>query len=338
MAVDGRVRWGVVGAGGFADTRAMPALAAAPNATLQAVMVRDRDRAEALARKHNARAAYDSIEALLADDQVDAVYICTPDDLHLAHTEAAAAAGKHVLCEKPMARSTEECLQMIGACERAGVRLGVAHMVRFRVQCRLARQLIDEGRFGQIVEVRAQSAFGQPGFAGAWRQEPGRGGGALWDLSSHAVDTLRYLAGDASDAVGIAGRSHFGYKLPDTVAALLRFDNEAMGFAEGTWAVPNRECPLEITGTEATLMVRRGLGGFTDPQAILIDAKGTHELPLVWQDEYTRQFEAFSRAVQDGAQFEVDGWAGLRVCEILTAVERSLQTGRGRASRTHAAP
>ena len=115
------IRWGVIGAGGFANARAIPGLKQGKNLRLQAVMVRDLDRAQALADRHGATEAHDSVESLLESPDVDAVYVCTPVDLHREHTEAAAAAGKHVLCEKPMAMDTEDCLAMIRACQQGGV-------------------------------------------------------------------------------------------------------------------------------------------------------------------------------------------------------------------------
>jgi len=156
------IRWGVIGAGGFADTRAIPGLKEARNARLQAVMVRDLVRAESLARKLGAVEAYDTIDALLASPQIDAVYICTPVDLHRAHVEAVATAGKHILCEKPMAMSVDDCRAMIETCAQHHVRLGVGYMMRYRAQCQVARQLIDEGILGEMVAGRAQNSFWYP--------------------------------------------------------------------------------------------------------------------------------------------------------------------------------
>ncbi|NLE76737.1 MAG: Gfo/Idh/MocA family oxidoreductase, partial [Chloroflexi bacterium] len=166
------IRWGVIGAGGFADARSIPGLKQSQSAHLQAVMVRDASRAAALAQKHGAHEAYDTVEALVASPNVDAVYVCTPVDLHPDHVEMAAAAGKHVLCEKPMALTVAQCQQMIETCRRHGVQLAVGYMVRYRPHCQMARRLIDQGRLGRIVAGRAQTVLWHAPSPTAWRHDP----------------------------------------------------------------------------------------------------------------------------------------------------------------------
>jgi len=159
---DGVVKWGAIGAGGFADKRFIPHFAGAPSAELHAVMVRDLDRARELADRHRASAAYDSVEALLSDDEVRVVYLCTPVHLHCEHVIAAARAGKHVLCEKPMARTEAECERMIRVCERQGVKLMMAFMNRFRPAHLGIREMMQRGELGTIVALRAQLASFYP--------------------------------------------------------------------------------------------------------------------------------------------------------------------------------
>ncbi|MBC7224807.1 MAG: Gfo/Idh/MocA family oxidoreductase [Anaerolineae bacterium] len=322
------IRWGVIGAGGFADRRAIPGLKKARNARLQAVMVRDLERARALARKHGAPEAYDRVEALLESPNVDAVYLCTPVDLHRVHTEAAAAAGKHVFCEKPMAMSVEDCQAMIRACEGAGVQLGIAYMMRYRPQCQVAKELIGEGRLGELVAGRAQNAFWYPEVPGAWRQDPARGkGGVLADVGSHCVDTLRFLMGEVVEVQGLTASAHFAYPVEDTAVALLRFANQALGMVDCSFAVPHRECPLELYGTRGAILVARALGPFPNPEMRLLDEAGEHQIPLPQVDAYTAEFEAMSQAIMDGRPHEVDGWEGLRITEILLAILRSAERG-----------
>jgi len=322
------IRWGVIGAGGFADARSIPGLKGAKNARLQAVMVRDMARAQALADKHGAPEAYDSVQALLQSPTVDAVYLCTPVDLHRPHTEAAAAAGKHVFCEKPMAMSVEDCRAMIEACKHHNVILGIAYMMRYRAHCQIAKDLIEEGRLGRLVSGRAQNAFWYPDMPGVWRQDPTRGmGGVLADVGSHCVDTLRFLMGKVVEVQGLLATAQFTYPVADTAQALLRFENEALGMIDCSFAIPHRECPLEVYGTEGAIIVTRGLGPFLDPQMRLLDADGAHEIPLPAINAYTVEFEAMSQAVLENRPPEVDGWEGLRITEVLLAIYRSAQRG-----------
>ncbi len=148
------VRWGVIGAGGFADKRAIPGMLEAENCRLHAVMVRDATRAQDLAEKHGAQAWYNDIGGLLADDAVDAVYVCTPVHLHREHTLRAAHAGKHVLCEKPLALTAEQGEEMARVCEMLGRLLVPGFMFRFHTCHRRMKEIIEAGALGQVVSAR----------------------------------------------------------------------------------------------------------------------------------------------------------------------------------------
>jgi predicted dehydrogenase len=287
-------------------------------------MVREIAHARALAEKHGATQAYDQVEDLLASPEVDAVYISTPVDLHRDHVIQAAKAGKHVFVEKPMAASVSECRQMIQACRDAGVHLGVAYMMRYRAQCQVARKYIQSGKLGELVMGRAQNTFWYPGDEQAWRQQPERSlGGVLYDVGSHAVDTLRFLMGEVVAVQGFTDSSHFDYEVEDTALGLLKFHSGAVGIIDCSWAVPNRLCLLEIYGTQGSLIVERGLGPFQDPKMRFIHPGGETviELPLV--NAYKAEFEAMSRSILLGRHPEVDGWEGMRITEILVALYRS---------------
>lgn len=226
------IRWGVIGAGGFADARSIPALLKCANASLTAVMSRDIDRANALAEKHGALEAYSRVEDLLASPNVDAVYISTPVDLHRDHVIQTAQAGKHAFVEKPMAAGVAECRDMIQACRDAGVRLGVAYMMRYRAQSQAAKKLIQSGKLGRLVMGRAQNTFWYPDEENAWRQQSERSlGGVLYDVGSHAVDTLRFLMGEVTAVQAFTEASHFDYEVEDTGIGVLRFQNGALGLS-----------------------------------------------------------------------------------------------------------
>lgn len=321
-----KIRWGVIGAGGFADKKAIPGLLRAQNAIVQAVMVRDRERAQALARKHGVPEAYDSVEALLNSSNIDAVYICTPVDLHRSHVEAAAAAGKHILCEKPMAMDIGDCVAMIQICKRYGVHLGVGYMMRYRPHVGIAKRWIQEGRLGQLILGRAQNVFWYSDTPHAWRLDPIRGkGGVLADVGSHCIDTLRFLMGEVVEVQGMARSLHFPQPIEDTAVALLRFENKSLGIVDCSYAIPNRECPLEIYGTKGSLLITRGLGPFADPLMRLLTEEKIQEISIPSFDNYTIEFEMVSQAFIEGREPEVNGWEGLRITEILLEMLRSVR-------------
>src|SRR5262249_5997359 len=159
--------WGIVSTGKHPDVKIAPAMAAAAGGELVAVYSRDQQRAEAFAQKHGARAAYSQLDELLNDSRVDGVFVSSPNALHFEHVVSAAEAGKHVLCEKPMATTMADALRMLKTCRHAGVTLGVAFNLRQHPAYIRARELVAAGTLGRIVLAQAQWAFGVRGRDGS---------------------------------------------------------------------------------------------------------------------------------------------------------------------------
>src|SRR2546427_6648916 len=164
--------WGIVGTGKHPDLKIAPAMAAADGGELVGVYSRDQHRAEAFAQMHDARAAYSKLGALLKDSRVDGVFVSSPNALHAEHVVQAAKAGKHVLCEKPMATTIADAVRMVQACRRAGVTLGVAFNLRQHPAYIRARELVAAGTLGRIVLAQAQWAFGVRGRDGSPTRTP----------------------------------------------------------------------------------------------------------------------------------------------------------------------
>jgi len=180
------IRWGVLGAGSVAQRRVMPAMNADPSCLLRSLMVRDRTRAEQLSARFGAERACTSVEELLDDPSLDAVYISSPVHLHAEHAEAAASAGKHVLCEKPMGRTADDCRRILRACTDAGVHLEVCFVLRGWPIYQQVRRQIADGGLGRLVEIRAHLAKWTTRAPDEWRLDPRRaGGGALTFAGQH---------------------------------------------------------------------------------------------------------------------------------------------------------
>jgi predicted dehydrogenase len=246
------VRWGILGCGDVAEKKSGPALYQAGGSELVAVMRRDHAKAEDFARRHGAKRAYDSVEALLADAEVDAVYIATPPYLHCEQTLAAARAGKHVLVEKPMALNAAECDRMIAACRSAGVHLHVAYYRRFYPKFVRAKQRIDEGVIGRILGGRLLMCSRSG--TGGWRTDPGiSGGGHFFDVGSHRLDMLIHLLGDVAEVSGYAENLLGHHEAENDVVLALRMASGALVSAGFHYqASPSRDT-LEVYGTEGTL-------------------------------------------------------------------------------------
>ena len=169
------IRWGIIGAGDIADRVMAPAMRAAPHAELVAIMRRDRSAAADFARRHDVPRVYGSVEAIVADPDIQAIYVATPVDHHLPDTLAAAAQGKHILCEKPMALSSREGEQMRAAGERAGIRFMMCFYQRFNARHRKIKQLLAEGVIGPVTAVRANFSGRSPDVPGALAARSGPG-------------------------------------------------------------------------------------------------------------------------------------------------------------------
>jgi 1,5-anhydro-D-fructose reductase (1,5-anhydro-D-mannitol-forming) len=291
-------------------------------------MVREISRAQAMAEKHGAPEAYDNLQSLVASPNVDAVYICTPVSFHSRHTLAAAAAGKHVLCEKPMGLTVEECRVMIDACRSQGVILGIGYMVRFRAAVRRLKAMIEAGELGGVVSGRAQTNIWYPPGPGRWRYLPDlSGGGALMDLGAHCVDTLRDLIGEVVEVQALASSARMGAAVEDTLLGAMRFENGALGQIDCSFSVPHRECPLEIFGTKRSVTIARALGGFEVPEMTVHDGVASQRVQIDAVDPYIVQFDQFSQAIRDNQSPEVDGAEGLRNTSVIQALYRAAEQG-----------
>lgn len=317
------IRWGVIGAGAFADRVAIPALLEARDTSLQAVMVRDQARAEELARKHGAAEAYDGVESLVNSEALDAVYVCSPLHLHEKHTIAAANAGKHVLCEKPMALDVASCERMIEACRANGVKLMIGFMLRFHPHHRQIRAMIQENALGQIVEARAQRSFWYPPQPGDWRQDPKRGlAGGLADVGSHAIDLLRFLIGDVVEVSAMTDTLVHDYAVEDIAVVLLRFASRAIGIVDASFAIPRSRAFLEVYGTEGTVFAERLHGHELRVQLWRPDGTD-EEIELPTPNLYTAEFEHFGACIAEDQEPSVTGRDGLINIETLRAVLES---------------
>jgi predicted dehydrogenase len=262
------VRWGFLGAGTIAATALAPAVHAAQGAVLHAAAARDADRAAALGTAR----AYGDYDALLADDEVEAVYISLPNDLHLPWTLAALAAGKHVLCEKPLGLDAGQVDAVTAASLAADRRAVEASWYRWHPRVRLAQARLAE--LGTVQHVAAGFLF-DSALSGNYRLEPGRGGGALYDVGCYAVSACLWAVGQGlpSDVVAQSRTGPSGVDLE--TRAVLR------------WAADSGD-----TGAEVEAEVYVGIsGGGTGQWLVITGERGELELRdapyTAWKDDAT---------------------------------------------------
>ena len=248
-----RVRWGVIGCGDVTEIKSGPGLQKAVGSELVAVMRRRGDLAADYARRHGVPRWYDQAEALIADAEVDAVYIATPPDTHAEYALKVAAAGKPAYVEKPMARNTAECDRMVEEFQRSRLPLYVAYYRRRLPRFLTVRDLISDGSLGRVTGVRYQYSAPRHKDDAAWRVRAEiSGGGHFIDIGSHALDLLDYLFGPLREVAGVAGNRGGNVLVEDTVAMSF-LAGETPGVASWNFASAERDDAFTITGTEGRL-------------------------------------------------------------------------------------
>jgi len=313
-----RVRWGVIGCGGIAARRTLPEFVRmASNAEINSVMDVDSARAADVAARFNVPHHCTSEAELLARD-IDAVYIATPQDCHCRQVVQAAEAGKHILCEKPMAISLGEVDQMEAACCRARVKFMLGFCMRHNVYNRKAREIVQGGGIGQMVMGRAQLTCWYPPIKGAWRQDVSISyGGALIDMGTHCLDLLEWISG--STIVEIAAfhdlLTHaYPTRIEDASTVLLRFSNGAHGIVDNYFNLPDAAAQntLEVHGTKGAIIARGTIGqdptgtmfSILQPQETGYNANQVRNVEVARQEYrlegiglYGQMIEAFSRCI-----------------------------------------
>ena len=321
---------GIVGAGSMGTTHA--AGWAETAAELVGFAAETSREADGLAKRYNAK-VYPSLEAMLSD--VEVVDICSPTHLHHEMALKAAAAGKNIICEKPLARTTDQAAEMLAACRKAGVQLLVAHVVRFFPEYALARAAVAEGQIGKPAVIRLHRGSYRPKKpAGNWFLDEEKSGGILMDLMIHDYDYARWVAGEV-ETVSARRVTETHPDAPiDYGLVILGHRSGALSHIAGAWAYPppTFRTHLEIAGD-------RGLIEFdsdsTAPIQNLILKSGGADAPdvavpssPVSESPYTTQIKEFYRALAHGQPARVSATDGLVAVQIAEAALQSARTGQ----------
>jgi predicted dehydrogenase len=284
--------------------------------------------AQALAKQYEVP-VYDDLSAMLPD--VDVVDICTPTHLHHEMVLQAAEAGKHVICEKPLALSVDSAREMVAITRAAGVRMLVAHVVRFFPEYALARKIVYEGRIGKPGVVRLSRGSYRPKKpVGNWFLDESKSGGIMMDLMIHDYDYARWIAGEVESVFARrVSADNVDYGL-----AILRHRSGALSHIAGAWAypAPTFRTALEIAGDEGLVEFDSDSSA---PIQNLILRSGQQDAPDVAlpasplsESPYTTQIKEFYRALKDGSPARVDAIDGLAAVQIATAAMQSAQSGK----------
>jgi predicted dehydrogenase len=280
------VKWGVVGVGDVCEVKSAPAMQLIAHSELVAVMRRDGEKARDYADRHKVPLWFDDADQLINHPEVNAIYIATPPAAHAEYTLRAAKAGKPVYVEKPMARSTAECQQMIDACSNAGIPLYVAYYRRRLPHFEKLKSLLEQGAVGETRSVKIellQSPDPDIVAKGSdWRVDPEiAGGGYFFDLASHQLDYLDYALGPIESVSGFASNQANLYAAADHVQALFQWPGGVMGMGQWCFTVDPKAAKdeLVITGSEGLIKM-----SFFGPPVIYLETSVRSE-PEIFQFE-----------------------------------------------------
>jgi len=311
------LKWGLIGCGDISQKRVAPALRDLENCTLIAVNRKNVALAAPFAKQFGAPKWYEKWRDLLADEEIGAVYIATPVNLHMEQAIAAAEAGKHVLCEKPMALNAEQCDNMIRACNTNGVKLGVSYYRHFYPVINRIKQIIADEKIGAIVfsQINAFEKFdrkaGEPRYWLLVKEQAG--GGPMMDVGCHRIEVLLNILGPIKNTTGFIHNVIYDREVEDTATAFFEFDSGATGILNVTHAAFESRDTLDIFGTDGSIHVNvLNHGDITvktasGEQKVIIPPHLNLHQPLI---------ESFTHSVLTNAPVIVDGNLGKKVTII----------------------
>jgi predicted dehydrogenase len=321
------VRVAAIGVGGWAKVLA-DAAGKGTGLTYVACTSRSPENRAAFAKAYGCR-DLSSVDAVLADPEVEAVIITTPHAAHAEQIVAAGKRGKHVFVEKPFTLTLPDARRATDTCRQAGVVLAVGHQRRRQAGSRALKRLIDDGTMGRAVQIEGNFSA-DIGFTfkpGAWRlvraETPG---GAMTNLGIHHVDSYQYLLGPIARVTAFCRRVALtGAEIDDTTSILFEFASGALGYLGSSWVHANRGSTMTLHGTEAQAWLE------ADGAKLLLARRGQRErteVPVTPVDAIVEELTEFARCVREGKKPETDGEVGVANIAVLEAIVQASDSGR----------
>jgi predicted dehydrogenase len=338
------VTWGVLGASHFAMMAAIPAMQKAPLVSVRAIASRSLDKAQQAARVAQVPRAYGSYEELLADPEIEAIYNPLPNHLHVPWSIKAAQAGKHVLCEKPIAMTAAEAEELARVQQQTGKLVAEAFMVRYHPQWHKVRELIDSGRIGKLRAVQTAFSYDNADL-GNIRNQREVGGGALYDIGGYAINTARLVFG--CEPLRVVGMCELDARsgCDRLSSAILDFGSGQATFMVGTQHVPYQR--VHVFGTKGHIELQipfnaphdrpcqvkldEGFVGAADFTVAQSSDERAETLSIPPANHYVLQWQAFSEAIRSGKPVDNDMQSAVANMRVLDALFRSAQSQRWEA-------
>jgi len=299
-----KIRWGIIGSAGIAKRSVIPGIQQSQTGIVTAIASRTLDKAKETAEELNIPVAYGSYEELLADPEIDAVYIPLPNHLHKEWTIKAAEAGKHVLCEKPLAIDSKEASEMVEACSKAGVVFAEAFMYRYHPRYEMIREIIKSGEIGTLRGIHGTFTFNNAKDSGNVRYRQEWGGGSIYDVGVYPISAARMLLEQEPQAATVHAFFSPEHDNVDMMASgILEFDNGvALTFDCGMWTAFRNT--LEIVGTEGRIEVPSAfiVKQSSEDNFFVITNDGRREVEVPRFNQYALQADAMGDSILTGRE------------------------------------
>jgi 1,5-anhydro-D-fructose reductase (1,5-anhydro-D-mannitol-forming) len=326
--MEAAMRWGLVGASNIAAQFMIPAFRAV-GGEVRWVVSGDAQRASEYAARHGIPDATADLEQMLADPAVDAVYISSTNEKHRPQALAAIAAGKHVLCEKPLAMTLGDAVEMVRAAADRGVVFATNHHLRNAGSHLAIRDLVRSGRLGEIRSIRIFHAVYLPEHLQGWRiNDAAAGGGVIPDIVVHDADTVRFHLGeDPAEVAAIAGASGMGQGVEDSVMSVWSMPSGAMVETHESFTHRFAGTGIEVHGSDGSIFARSVMTQRPVGEIELMTAEGRQPVPFSDHNLYERAVGKFAEAVAGTGLPAADGIDGVKSLAVALAVREAAERG-----------
>lgn len=325
------VRWGILGCSGIGKSRTIPGLLACENAELYAIAGRNEEKLKAYAEPFAPKKRYTDYQALLDDENVDAVYLPLPNGIHMEWVEKAAKAGKHILCEKPMALTEEQVREMFAAAKANGVLLEEAYAYRHAQLAQKVKEIVDSGAIGRIRYLESKHSTFDTNRSGI-RYQKGNGGGAVYDVTCYNVSLASYLLGKDPEDMSVYCGFDKETGVDTSDAVMLRYEEgvTAMLYAgldayrRGCYSILGDTGRIDVDhkfNSSGVCHIRVSTGA--RPQGAEYVDETTMDYTIWVEDNYKREIELFSDAVLNGTPLTISEEESLRTARVCDAIRKA---------------
>lgn len=323
------MRWALIGASTIAAQHMIGALRWAGQ-DVAAVVSTSAPHAKDYAQSHDIPLGTAALDAVLADPAIGAVYISSTNEKHHAQALAAIAAGKHVLCEKPLAMTAGEAAEMVRAARTAGITFATNHHLRCSGSHRAIRDLISQGRIGRVLSLRLFHAVHLPPHLQGWRiDNPAAGGGVIPDITVHDADVARFLLGETPlSVVAQMTASGMGQGVEDSAMSVWTMPSGAMVMSHESFTHPFAGSGLEVHGTEGSIFARGVMTQLPVGEIELVTAQGREAVPYSSHNLYLQGVTDFLAATEGKGQPAATGEDGIASLAVALAVREAARTGQ----------